>query len=178
MNQHDEWINNRLKSNDLISSFTTLQQKQEDKEESDEKIQLIINNIKPSFDINDDNINSFNTTTANKSIISVVKDKNSDFTKLAKKGSTLLHSLREQNTRSMFKDKFWQVAGTKIGNLIKLSQKNTSSSSNDNQTIRVIEEEEETITYKTKNQYAKHMKLNKLLITINLKMIKIYQFIQ
>ena len=51
MNQHDEWINNRLKSNDLISSFTTLQQKQEDKEEeSDEKIQLIINNIKPSFD--------------------------------------------------------------------------------------------------------------------------------
>ena len=47
--------------------------------------------------INDDNINSFNTTTNNKSMISVVKDKNFDFTKLAKKGSTLLHSLREQN---------------------------------------------------------------------------------
>jgi pre-mRNA-splicing factor ATP-dependent RNA helicase DHX38/PRP16 len=52
--------------------------------------------------------------------ISVVKDPDSDIAKLAKKGSAVLKNLREKTDRSKMRERFWELAGSKLGNLLKI----------------------------------------------------------
>jgi pre-mRNA-splicing factor ATP-dependent RNA helicase DHX38/PRP16 len=49
----------------------------------------------------------------------VVRDPNSDFAVLAKKGSHVLKYVRERADRQTMRDKFWEISGTKLGNILK-----------------------------------------------------------
>ncbi len=50
----------------------------------------------------------------------MVKDPTSDIAILAKKGSSVLKKLRETNDRSKMRERFWELAGSKLGNLLKI----------------------------------------------------------
>jgi len=52
----------------------------------------------------------------------VVKDPTSDLALLAKKGSAVVKSLREKNDRSKMRERFWELAGSKLGDLLKVQK--------------------------------------------------------
>ena len=51
-----------------------------------------------------------------------MKDPTSDIAILAKKGSQVLKKLRETNDRSKMRERFWELAGSKLGNLLKIQK--------------------------------------------------------
>ena len=53
----------------------------------------------------------------------MVKDISSDIAVLSKKGSTVLKDLREKNERSKMRERFWELAGTQLGNVLKVEKK-------------------------------------------------------
>jgi pre-mRNA-splicing factor ATP-dependent RNA helicase DHX38/PRP16 len=73
-----------------------------------------VHDIKPPF------LNGKQVYTSQLNAISVVKDPTSDIAILAKKGSAVLKSLREKNDRSKMRERFWELAGSKLGNLLKV----------------------------------------------------------
>ncbi len=73
-----------------------------------------MHDIKPPF------LNGKQVYTSQLNAISVVKDPTSDIAILAKKGSAVLKSLREKNDRSKMRERFWELAGSKLGNLLKV----------------------------------------------------------
>ena len=52
----------------------------------------------------------------------IVKDPNSDLALLAKNGSRVVRDVRERNDRSKMRDKFWELAGSKIGKLMQVEE--------------------------------------------------------
>lgn len=52
----------------------------------------------------------------------MVKDPQSDFAQIAKKGSSILRFIREREDRNAMREKFWELAGSKLGNLMKISK--------------------------------------------------------
>ena len=52
----------------------------------------------------------------------MVKDPTSDIAILAKKGSACLKNLRDKNDRSKMRERFWELAGSKLGNLLKIQK--------------------------------------------------------
>ncbi len=50
--------------------------------------------------------------------VSVVKDPTSDMAQLARKGSTVLLEARGQQERNKMRKKFWELGGSKMGDLI------------------------------------------------------------
>ena len=73
-----------------------------------------VHDIKPPF------LNGKQVYTSQLTAISVVKDPTSDIAILAKKGSAVLKKLRESNDRSKMRERFWELAGTKLGNLLRI----------------------------------------------------------
>ena len=56
-------------------------------------------------------------------MVKVVKDISSDIAVLSKKGSTVLKDLREKNERSKMRERFWELAGSQLGNVLKVEKK-------------------------------------------------------
>ena len=52
----------------------------------------------------------------------MVKDPNGDFFQTSKRGSQVLRMIRESQNRAAMRDKFWELAGTKLGNLLKINK--------------------------------------------------------
>ena len=52
----------------------------------------------------------------------IVKDPNSDLARLSKKGSAILKVIRDRNERAKVREKFWELAGTKMGNILKMEK--------------------------------------------------------
>jgi pre-mRNA-splicing factor ATP-dependent RNA helicase DHX38/PRP16 len=47
-----------------------------------------------------------------------VKDPSSDMPQIAKKGSSLVKEMRQKRDESKSRERFWEVAGSKMGNII------------------------------------------------------------
>jgi pre-mRNA-splicing factor ATP-dependent RNA helicase DHX38/PRP16 len=54
--------------------------------------------------------------------ISVVRDPTSDMAILAKKGSRVLKDMRDRNDKNKMRERFWELAGSKLGNLLKIEK--------------------------------------------------------
>ena len=54
--------------------------------------------------------------------VQVVRDPKSDFAMLSKKGSAILRHIRERNDRAKMRERFWELAGSKLGELLKVSK--------------------------------------------------------
>jgi pre-mRNA-splicing factor ATP-dependent RNA helicase DHX38/PRP16 len=82
-------------------------------DESDAKrVHILVHDLKPPF------LDGRVVFTKQQEMVSVVKDATSDLAVLAKQGSKLLFEVREKNERSKMKNKFWELAGNKIGSVI------------------------------------------------------------
>lgn len=82
-------------------------------DESDAKrVHILVHDLKPPF------LDGRVVFTKQQEMVSVVKDATSDMAVLAKQGSKLLFEVREKNERNKMKNKFWELAGNKIGSVI------------------------------------------------------------
>ena len=87
---------------------------QELEETGENSVMFHVHVIKPPF------LDGKQIYTNQLSQISVVKDPTSDIAILAKKGSACLKNLRDKNDRSKMRERFWELAGSKLGNLLKI----------------------------------------------------------
>ena len=55
-------------------------------------------------------------------MVSVVRDPTSDMAILAKKGSAALKTLRDKQERNKMRERFWELAGSKLGALLKVQK--------------------------------------------------------
>lgn len=120
-------------------------------EVEEERVALIVHDIKPPF------LDGRTVFTKQIEPVQVVKDPTSDFVQISKKGSQVLKHIREQNDRSKMREKFWDLAGTKMGSLLKVQK---------NQDNKLVEESlkmttEGEVDYKADNQYAAALKSQK-----------------
>lgn len=88
--------------------------------------------------------------------VQVVRDPTSDFAQLAKKGSAIMRFIREREDRTKMREKFWDLAGSKLGNLLKI---NKEAEKQENAVGPVKMDalqpaQDEEIDYKAESQYA------------------------
>lgn len=56
-----------------------------------------------------------------------MRDPTSDFAVLAKKGSAVLKFVRDRTDRQAMREKFWNLQGTKMGNVLNHDNKATAA---------------------------------------------------
>ncbi len=76
--------------------------------------------------------------------ISVVKDPSSDLALLAKKGSQVVRALREKHDKTKMRERFWELAGSRLGDLLKVQK------TEEEQEL----EQEEDYDFKKSSQYG------------------------
>jgi len=109
---NDKWEENRM----LVSG--AVQRVDADADFDDEhepQVQLLVQNVSPPF------LDGRATFTKQLDPIYPVKDPTSDMAVLAKKGSKLVRDTREQKDRVKSRDKYWELAGTRVGAIIDAS---------------------------------------------------------
>jgi pre-mRNA-splicing factor ATP-dependent RNA helicase DHX38/PRP16 len=112
--ENNKWELNRMltsgvfKVNDIRVDFN---------EEEENRVMLMVHDIKPPF------LSGKIVYTTQNGPIQVVKDPTSDIALLARKGSSSLKGLREKSDRTKMKERFWELAGSKLGNILKVEKR-------------------------------------------------------
>jgi pre-mRNA-splicing factor ATP-dependent RNA helicase DHX38/PRP16 len=112
--EHNKWELNRMLGSGV---FKVNEIKVDFNEDDDKRVVLMVHDNKPPF------LSGRIVYTTQTEAIQVVKDPTSDLAKLAKKGSAILKTVRETNDRSKMRERFWELAGSKLGNILKLQKK-------------------------------------------------------
>ena len=107
----DAWEENRLLSSgaatrnhvDLDRAHST---------EQDTRVTLLVHQVKPPFL---DGRVSFSTV---REAVPTVKDNSSDFAKMSRNGSATLRHLRATKEKNAMRQKFWELGGTRMGNVV------------------------------------------------------------
>jgi pre-mRNA-splicing factor ATP-dependent RNA helicase DHX38/PRP16 len=137
---NDKWEINRM-----VSSGTIKVHNSSDFNETDEenRVVLMVRNIKPNF------LDGRVVFTTQLETVQVVKEPNSDIAMLARKGSAVVKIVRERNERTKMRDKFWDISGTTLGNILGVAKKD------ENDTSKL--DDDGNLDYKADSQYAKSM---------------------
>lgn len=108
--------NNKWEINRMIYSGAVkakLNSDENDLDEDDEcRVILQVHEVKPPF------LDGRIVFTTQMEAVQIVRDPNSDLAKLAKKGSAILRVIREKNERAKMRERFWELAGSKMGQII------------------------------------------------------------
>lgn len=144
--ESDKWDLHQLKASGVVKVIEPANNHMElDEEEG--RVIVQVHDVKPPF--LDENF----VYTKQLQPVQIVRDPTSDMAKLAKQGSSILKYIRERNDRSKMREKFWELAGSKMGNVLNVEKKQ--------------EQEEEDVTkykddgtvdYRADNQYAALLK--------------------
>lgn len=113
-------------------------------EDNEARVHLLVHNIVPPF------LDGRIVFTKQPEPVIPVKDPTSDIAIVARKGSMLVRTFREQKERKRAQKKHWEVAGTAIGNIMGVKKKEDEKDER-------IDEDGET-DYKTDHQFAEHIK--------------------
>lgn len=119
-------------------------------ETDEERVILMVHDIKPPF------LDGRIVFTTQTDAVQVVRDPNGDFAQLCKKGSQILKFIREREDKTKMREKFWELAGSRMGNLLQINkqaEKEETQIVNDNK----IEEDDE-VDYKAESQYGAALK--------------------
>jgi pre-mRNA-splicing factor ATP-dependent RNA helicase DHX38/PRP16 len=121
--------NNKWEINRMLNSGAVKTKKDpnnsNDLDEDDEcRVIIQTHEIKPPF------LDGRIVFTTQMEPIQIVRDLSSDMAKLAKKGSAILRVIRERNERSKMRERFWELAGTKMGKIVNFKDKNNTSGNN------------------------------------------------
>ena len=111
--------NNKWELNRMLTSgvFKVNEIKLDFNEEEENRVVLAVHDIKPPF------LSGKIVYTTQTGAVQVVKDPTSDFAILSRKGSNSLRTLREKGDRTKMKERFWELAGSKLGNILKIEKK-------------------------------------------------------
>lgn len=121
--------------NRMITSGVVKHQYNEDNDNLDEddecRVIIQVHEVTPPF------LDGHIIFTKQVQSIQIVKDPNSDMAKMAKKGSNILRVIRERNERAKMRERFWELAGTKMENIVFNSEKGNY---NNPQTKKITED--------------------------------------
>lgn len=110
-------------------------------EEDQHRVILMVHDIKPPF------LDGKNIDLQKVAMVQPVKDVTSDFAILAKKGSQLLKQTRERADKGKMRERFWEVAGSAMGNALGLKKKEEKKE-------EVDFRDDGEVDYKKASQYA------------------------
>jgi pre-mRNA-splicing factor ATP-dependent RNA helicase DHX38/PRP16 len=131
--------NNKWEINRMINSGAVKTKLDNDNNELDEddecRVILQVHEIKPPF------LDGRIVFTTQTEAVQIVRDMNSDLAKLAKKGSAILRVIRERNERAKMRERFWELAGTKMGNILGIEDKKSEMEDNKKDNVQKFDDD-------------------------------------
>lgn len=132
---NDKWETNRMLTSGVVQK---VEYDDDFEDETVRKVHLLVHNIVPPF------LDGRIVFTKQPEPVIPVKDPTSDMAQISRKGCAVVRRHREQKERKKAQHKDWELAGTKLGNLMGVKQED--------------EKDKEEVNYKSQQQFAEHMK--------------------
>lgn len=154
MDDQEAWEENRLLSSGAASRGKV---DLDVSNENDSRVTLLVHQIKPPF-LEKSSAGFLEQKTA----VATVKDNSSDFCKMAREGSVTLQRLRQEKDKAQFRQKFWELGGTKMGNAIGVKKEEPTPEPDSQQSSAPAEENADgEVDYKKSSGYASHVSKHK-----------------
>ena len=138
----NKWIENQL----LNSGVVTANAREKDEEETAGKVHLMVRDIRPPF------LDGREVHTKKQDAVATVRDPTSDLAQIARKGCPSIRTYREKRDLNKCRERFWEVEGSKMGNLMGLKEK----PKDDKEDVQQLNEDGE-VNYKATAQFKDHM---------------------
>lgn len=138
------WERNRMLTSGVVVSINV---NEDFDEEAVERVHLLVHHIVPPF------LDGRIVFTKQPEPVIPVKDPTSDMALISRKGSALVRTYREQKERRKAQKKHWELAGSKMGNIMGVEKKADEEDSK-------FDEETDTTDYRKDQKFAEHMKDN------------------
>lgn len=126
LDDQEAWEENRLLSSGAAIRGDVDLDKVMNSGEDDSRVTLIVHQVKPPF--LKDSASAFSRV---RSAVPTVKDNTSDFAKMAREGSVTLRSIREKKEKNAMRQKFWELGGTRMGNVVGMKNNKNNNGNNE-----------------------------------------------
>ncbi|KAK3188210.1 hypothetical protein Dsin_027771 [Dipteronia sinensis] len=141
---NNQWEERQLSRSGVVRG-TELQTEFDDEEER--KVILLVHDLKPPF------LDGRIVFTKQAEPIMPLKDPTSDMAIISRKGSTLVREIREKQSMNKSRQRFWELAGSKLGNILGVEK---TAEQVDADTAVVGDDGE--IDFKEDAKFSQHMK--------------------
>ncbi|XP_078740785.1 pre-mRNA-splicing factor ATP-dependent RNA helicase PRP16-like, partial [Lampetra fluviatilis] len=142
---NERWETNRMVTSGVVHR---LEVSQEFEEDSAARVHLMVHNLVPPF------LDGRIVFTKQPEPVVPVKDPTSDLAMIARKGSLLVRRHREQKERKKAQHKDWELAGTKLGNIMGVAKEPDAGGAAEG-TPQVADQGE--LDYRTEQKFASHL---------------------
>ncbi|XP_077569946.1 pre-mRNA-splicing factor ATP-dependent RNA helicase PRP16 [Stigmatopora nigra] len=140
---NERWETNRMLTSGVVQR---LEVDEDFEEDNATKVHLLVHNLVPPF------LDGRIVFTKQPEPIIPVKDATSDLAIISRKGSQLVRKHREQKERKKAQHKHWELAGTKLGDIMGIQKKEDEAF--EGQEVG----EDGKVDYKAEQKFADHMK--------------------
>ncbi|XP_054856361.1 pre-mRNA-splicing factor ATP-dependent RNA helicase PRP16 [Eublepharis macularius] len=140
---NERWETNRMLTSGVVHR---LEVDEDFEEDNAAKVHLLVHNLVPPF------LDGRIVFTKQPEPVIPVKDATSDLALIARKGSQLVRKHREQKERRKAQHKHWELAGTKLGNIMGIKKEEEEEGASQ------VLAEDGTVDYRTEQKFADHMK--------------------
>ncbi|KAM3828909.1 pre-mRNA-splicing factor ATP-dependent RNA helicase PRP16 isoform 2-T2 [Vipera latastei] len=138
---NERWETNRMLTSGVVHR---LEVEEDFEEDNAARVHLLVHNLVPPF------LDGRIVFTKQPEPVIPVKDATSDLAIIARKGSLLVRKHREQKERKKAQHRHWELAGTKLGNIMGIKKEEEESGQ--------ILAEDGTVDYRTEQKFAGHVK--------------------
>ncbi|XP_006822620.1 pre-mRNA-splicing factor ATP-dependent RNA helicase PRP16-like [Saccoglossus kowalevskii] len=135
---NDRWEMNRMLTSGVVQR---VDEEAEMEEDNVARIHLLVHNIVPPF------LDGRIVFTKQPEPVIPIKDGTSDMAIISRKGSIVVRQHREQKERRKAQHKHWELAGTKLGDIMGIKETDEKDTN-----------KEGDVDYKSQQQFADHMK--------------------
>ncbi|XP_076357902.1 ATP-dependent RNA helicase l(1)G0007 isoform X2 [Tachypleus tridentatus] len=136
---NEKWETNRMLTSGVVQK---LEFDEDFEEDNEARVHLLVHNLVPPF------LDGRIVFTKQPEPIIPVKDPTSDMAIVSRKGSAIVKHFREQKERRKAQKKEWELAGTKLGDILGIKKENEKG--------KELNEDNDT-DYKADHRFAKHM---------------------
>uniref|UniRef100_A0A8C4SN17 Pre-mRNA-splicing factor ATP-dependent RNA helicase PRP16 n=1 Tax=Erpetoichthys calabaricus TaxID=27687 RepID=A0A8C4SN17_ERPCA len=140
---NERWETNRMLTSGVVQR---LEVDEDFEEDNAARVHLLVHNLVPPF------LDGRIVFTKQPEPVIPVKDATSDMAIISRKGSQLVRKHREQKERKKAQHKHWELAGTKLGDIMGIQKKE-----DDDAQTRTVGEDG-SVDYKAEQKFAEHMK--------------------
>ncbi|GFT90482.1 pre-mRNA-splicing factor ATP-dependent RNA helicase PRP16 [Nephila pilipes] len=136
---NEKWETNRMLTSGVVHK---LEYDEDFEEDNEARVHLLVQNVVPPF------LDGRIVFTKQPEPIVPVKDPTSDMAMIARKGSHAVRTFREQKERKKAQKKEWELAGTRLGDIMGIKKVDETDGKNI----------EDNTDYKEDHKFAEHMK--------------------
>uniref|UniRef100_A0A673J7X7 RNA helicase n=1 Tax=Sinocyclocheilus rhinocerous TaxID=307959 RepID=A0A673J7X7_9TELE len=140
---NERWETNRMLTSGVVQR---LEVDEDFEEDNATRVHLLVHNLVPPF------LDGRIVFTKQPEPVIPVKDATSDMAIISRKGSQLVRRHREQKERKKAQHKHWELAGTKLGDIMGI--KKTEEDGSDGKAVG----EDGNVDYRAEQKFADHMK--------------------